>query len=193
MTEPEVTVAASILRRHGVQFVVVGGQAIGKAVRATGDVDVMVATPEYRKTIELLRSDPESRFDSEEGGVARFVMTRAGDEFLDVLDAKEFAGTKSGKGFFAFIVSSESRSRDGILYATPAVVWYTRLMVRRWKHYSDKILQDVLGGVGAGRIRRVVEIAKEFGTEALIRDRVRYLRSELQRPDLEYILEESAA
>jgi hypothetical protein len=39
-------------------------------------------------------------------------------------------------------------------------------------------------------MRRVVEIAHRFGTEEILRERVAYVRSEMRRPDLEYVLKE---
>jgi hypothetical protein len=189
MTEPEVEAADAILRRHEVQYVVVGGQAIGKSIRATGDVDVMVTATDYADTIAALQSDEDLEFRWEDQGVARFAMRLVGGEFLDVLNASKFTGSREGRKFFIFLIEEESTQRDGIRYATPAAVWYTRLMIPRWRHYSDKILQDLLGGVGAGRMRRVVEIAHRFGTEETLRKRVAYVRAEMRRPDLEYVLE----
>ncbi|MGA7476505.1 MAG: hypothetical protein WBW47_04720 [Thermoplasmata archaeon] len=191
MTEPEVKAADAILRRNEVQYVVVGGQAIGKAIRATGDVDVMVTATDYAAAVAALQSDEDTEFQWEDQGVARFAMRPMGGEFLDVLDASEFAGSRGSEEFFVFLVEEESTERDGIRYATPAAVWYTRLMVPRWRHYSDKILQDLLGGVAAGRMRRVVEIARRFGTEEKIRERVEYVRAEMKRHDLEYILQDN--
>jgi len=188
VTEPEVEVAVAALRRHGVRYVVVGGQAIGKAVRATGDVDVMVTTTDYPGSVAALRTDEDLEFQGEDQGVARFAMRSMDGEPLDVINAAKFGGSHGGDGFFAFLEEEESVERDGIPYAKPAVVWYTRLMVDRWRLYSDKILQDLLGGVGAGRMRRVVEIARRFGTEETIRERVEYVRGEMKRPDLEYDL-----
>ncbi|MGA7476751.1 MAG: hypothetical protein WBW47_05970 [Thermoplasmata archaeon] len=191
MTEPEVEAADAALLRHGVRYVVVGGQAIGKAVRATGDVDVMVTTTDYLGTVAALRTDEDLEFQGEDQDVARFAMRSMDGELLDVINAARFGGLQGGDGFFAFLEEEESVERDGIRYANPAVVWYTRLMVDRWRHYSDKILQDLLGGVGAGRMRRVVEIAQRFGTEELLRERVAYIRSEMRRPDLEYNLQDN--
>ncbi len=190
MTEPEITRADEILRRHGVRYVVVGGQAIGKSVSTTDDVDVMVTTTDYAETIPLLRDEPGLKFEWEEGGVTRFRILAAGVP-LDILDAATFAGDRTDEEFFAFLLEEESTERDGILFASPAAVWYTRLMVRRWKTYAEKILRNAIGGVGAGRLRRVEEIAERFGTEATVRERVEYVRAEMKRPDLEYILQDS--
>jgi len=189
MTEPEVEAADTILRRHEVQYVVVGGQAIGKTIRATGDVDVMVTATDYADTIAALQSDEDLEFQWEDQGVARFAMRLVGGEFLDVLNSSKFTGSREGGKFFIFLLEEESTKRDGIRYATAAAVWYTSLMIPRWRHYSDKILQDLLGGVGAGRMRRVVEIAQRFGTAETLRKRVAYVRAEMRRPDLEYVLE----
>ena len=114
MTEPEVKAADAILRRNEVQYVVVGGQAIGKAIRATGDVDVMVTATDYAAAVAALQSDEDTEFQWEDQGVARFAMRPMGGEFLDVLDASEFAGSRGSEEFFVFLVEEESTERDGI-------------------------------------------------------------------------------
>lgn len=187
MTEPEIRVADQILRRHAIRYVVVGGQAIGKDVTTTSDVDVMVTTSDYPRAVERLRADPELEYRDEDGGVAYFSIRPLGGIHLDVLDAKEFAGSKTGEEFFDFVVKDGSRDRGGIRFAKPEVVWYTRLMVRRWKTYSEKIMTNVLDGMAPGHLREVEAIARRFGTEDLLRERIAYVRSELQRPDIEHV------
>lgn len=190
MTDPEIATAAAILGKHKIRFVVIGGQAVGKDVTATEDVDVMVTTADYAETVPELRHDADLTFEWEEGGVTRFKMVPAGDIRLDVLDAHEFSGRRSGDEFFEFLVNTESSERDGILWASPAAVWYTRPMIRRWKAYAERILFNILGGVGAGRLQRVEEIARRFGTQDVMRERIAYVRAELRRPDLEHILKD---
>lgn len=63
-------------------------------------------------------------------------------------------------------------------------------MISRWKTYAEKILFNILAGVGAGRLRRVEEIARRFGTQDVMRERIAYVRAELRRPDLEHILKD---
>ncbi|MGA9044110.1 MAG: hypothetical protein ACLPP2_06485 [Thermoplasmata archaeon] len=190
MTEPEIQRADEILRRHGVRYVVVGGQAIGKSVSTTDDVDVMVTTTDYAETVPLLRDEPALKFEWEERGVTRFRILAVGVP-LDILDAATFAGNRTGEEFFAFLLEEESTERDGIRFASPAAVWYTRLLVRRWKTYAEKILRNAIGGVGAGRLHRVEQIAERFGTKETVRERVEYVRAEMKRPDLEYILQDN--
>lgn len=93
MTDPEIATATAILGKHKIRFVVIGGQAVGKSVAATEDVDVMVTTADYAETVPELRHDPDLAFEWEEGGVTRFKMRAAGDIGLDVLDAHEFPAT----------------------------------------------------------------------------------------------------
>ena len=190
MTDPEIATAAAILGKHKIRFVVIGGQAVGKDVTATEDVDVIVSTADYAETVPELRHDPDLTLEWEEGGVSRFRMRPAGDIRLDMLDAHEFSGRRSGEEFFEYLAETESSERDGILWAPPAAVWYTRRVIRRRKAYAEKIPINILGGVGAGRLRRVEEIARRFGTQDVMRERIAYVRAELRRPDLEHILKD---
>jgi hypothetical protein len=185
VTEPEVAAADRVLARHRIRYVVIGGQAVGKGIRATDDVDVMVSSAGYHDAVGQLRSDPQLAFVWDQEGVTRFSMTEAEGERLDVLDPSFFSGDKSGEEFFAYLEATSRRS-DGIHYATKAAVWYTRLLVRRWKVYAEKILADLVGGAGAGYLRQVEAIGREFGTSDLLRDRIDYIRKEMERPDLEY-------
>ena len=186
MTEPDVAAAAALLRKHGIRFVVIGGQAIAqKAATTTHDVDVMVATSDFATTIARLRIDRELAFDWEDEQLARFRIRASGGVPLDVINASAFAGERSGETFFTFLAKDGSTETDGIPYALPEVVWYTRLLTKRWKAYAEKIVTNVIDGVAPGRLGKVVEIARRFGTETTIRTRVAYVREELARPDVE--------
>jgi len=186
MTEPEVAAADAILARHGVRYVVIGGQAIArKAATATRDVDVMVATADYRRTLDELRGERDLAFDWDDGTLARFRILSLGGVPLDVLDAVTFAGHGPGEEFFRFLLEEASEDTDGIRYASPELVWYTRLLTKRWRAYAEKIVTNVLDGLSPGRLERVEEIARRFGTEREMRERIAYVRAELARPDLE--------
>lgn len=189
MTEPEVEAADAILRRRGIHFVVVGGQAIAqRAATTTHDVDVMVATNDYGRTIARLRNEKDLAFDWEDDQIARFRIRSVGGVPLDVINASTFSGKKSGEEFFQYLVQDGSSVTDGVAYASPEVVWYTRLLTKRWKAYAEKIITNVIDGVSSGRLGKVEEIARRFGKEATIEERIAYVREELARPDIESLI-----
>ena len=127
MTEPDVQAADQLLRRQGIEYVVIGGQAIAqRAATATQDIDVMVATSEFRRTVDRLRAEKVLAFDWEDHQLARFRILPSGGVPLDVINASAFAGSKSGEEFYRFLAQEGSTETDGIRYATPEVVWYTR-------------------------------------------------------------------
>ena len=189
MTEPEVQGADVILRRQAIQYVVVGGQAVAReAATATHDVDVMVATADFERTVERLQAEPELVFDWKDDKLARFRIRSLGGVPLDILNAVLFSGTRSAEEFFEFLVREASSENDGISYATPEMVWYTRLLTKRWKAYAEKIVTNVIDGVAAGRLRGVDEIARRFGIEVTINARIAYVRAELARPDVSSLI-----
>jgi hypothetical protein len=189
VTEPEVEAADTILRGQGIHYVVVGGQAIAqKAATSTHDVDVMVATDDYGKTLARLRGEKDLTFDWADDQLARFRIRSVGGVPLDVINAATFSGDKSGEEFFRYLIQEGSTESDGVAYATPEVVWYTRLLTKRWKAYAEKIITNVIDGVASGRLRKVEEIARRFGTEATIQGRIAYVREELARPDIESLI-----
>ncbi len=185
VTEPEVAAADAIFRRKGIRYVVIGGQAIAQnAATATRDVDVMVATADYRRTLAQLREERDLAFDWEDGKLARFRILPIGGVPLDILDASVFAGRRTGEEFFRYLREEASTESGGVTYASPELVWYTRLLTKRWRAYAEKIVTNVLDGISPGRLEKVEEIARHFGTEATVRERIAYVREELGRPDL---------
>ncbi|HTP54905.1 MAG TPA: hypothetical protein VML94_08135 [Thermoplasmata archaeon] len=189
MTEPGVAAADVLLKRLGIPFVVVGGQAVAQtAATSTHDVDVMVATDDFGKTIKLLRTAKDLAFDWESDQLARFRILSLGGVPLDVINSAAFSGSKPAEQFFRFLCTEGSTEADGIAYATPEVVWYTRLLTKRWKAYAEKIVTNVIDGVASGRLGKVEEIARRFGTDATIQERLAYVRSELARPDIESLI-----
>ncbi len=185
MTEPGVAAARDILRRRGILFVVIGGQAVAReAATSTRDVDVMVATDSFGRTVALLREEKDLAFDWETEQLARFRILPLGGVPFDVINAATFSGARPGDEFFHFLARESSTGEDGIAYASPEAVWYTRLMTKRWRAYAEKIVTNVIDGVAPHRLTGVEEIARLFGTEATIRTRLAYVREELARPDV---------
>ncbi|MCI4350684.1 MAG: hypothetical protein L3K15_04145 [Thermoplasmata archaeon] len=189
MTDAAVAAASAILRKHGIRFAIVGGQAVAlNAATATRDVDVMVTTDDYREAIARLGRDTELTLAIEGGPVTRFGITALRGLPLDLVDAGFFAGSKTGAEFFDFLLKEGSTDPDGLVYASPEVVWYTRLMTTRWRAYAEKIVTNVIDGLSVGYLDRVEEIARKFGTEATIHERIAYVREELKRPDLDGLI-----
>jgi len=189
VTEPGVAAADLILKRRGIRYVVIGGQAVAReAATSTRDVDVMVATDDFGKTVDQLRQEKDLAFDWESDQLARFRILPLGGVPLDVINAATFSGEKSGDEFFRFLAREGSTGEDGVAYAAPEAVWYTRLMTKRWKAYAEKIVTNVIDGVAPQRLAKVDEIARLFGTEATIQLRLAYVREELARPDIESLI-----
>ena len=193
MTEPEVAAADKILRAQGIRYVVVGGQAVAqKAATTTRDVDVMVATVDYASTVARLRQVPDLAFDWDENNLARFRILSLGGVPLDIINPTAFAGNKDGAAFFRYLLADSKSDASGIAYSSPELVWYTRLLTKRWKSYAEKIVTNVIDGVPPDRLARVEGIARQFGTEATIKERVAYVREELSRPDVSSLIRKSS-
>ena len=189
MTEPEVKAADTILRRHSIQYIVIGGQAIAqKAATTTHDVDVMVATDDYASTVRRLRAETELVLDWEDKQLARFRIRPQGGVPLDIINASAFSGAKPGEEFFRYLDGEGSSETEGIRYAIPEAVWYTRLLTKRWKAYAEKIVTNIIDGVAADRLDRVEGLARRFGTEAALTERMAYVRGELARPEIKDLL-----
>ena len=192
MTEPSVEAADRILRRHEIRFVVVGGQAIARnAATATQDVDVMVTTSDYRAAKARLQEDPELTMAWDGGAVCRFGIKEHQGTPLDVVDAGVFSGQRTAEEFFDFLVQEQSTETDGVRYVSAEAVWYTRLLTKRWRAYAEKIVTNVVDGIPVERLDRVEAIARRFGTEATLRERIAYVREELRRPDLASLLDDA--
>ncbi len=185
MSDETIVAADVVLRRHGIRYVVVGGQAVAReAATTTHDIDVMVTTADYKDAIARLKGDPELILEFEGEQVTRFSIRPMGRVPLDLINAGAFSGTKAGGEFFEFLVREETSEAGGIRYASAQAVWYTRLLTKRWKAYGEKILTNVVDGLSADRLDAVEEIARRFGTDGVIRTRIAYVREELKRPDL---------
>jgi hypothetical protein len=189
VTDQDVAAADVILRRLEIPYVVVGGQAIARtAATATRDIDVMVATEDYGRTVELLRQQKGVAFDWDDGKLCRFRILASGGVPLDIINASVFAGKRAGADFYRYLADEASSRTDGIAYATPEAVWYTRLLTKRWRAYAEKIVTNMIDGVSPERLQAVEAIGRRFGTEATLTERLAYVREELDRPDIAELL-----
>lgn len=181
MTDPAVRTVAALLRDHGIDYVVVGGQAVARTVpTGTMDVDIMVTTADFEETVAKLLKDPRTRLRGMREGLALLALESASGAALDVLDAAPFAGPHGGAEFYRYLVEQESSLLDGIRYATTPIVWYTRLLASRWKVYVEKILVNIGDGADPELLSKTEKIAAVFGTQAEVEPRLRYLREELR-------------
>jgi hypothetical protein len=183
LIDPAVAAADRILRRHGIRYVVVGGQAVARRVdTGTLDVDVMVTTADYASAVRTLRKDTELAFRDEQDGVAFFSLRNLEGTGFDLLDARPFAGARPGDTFFDFLVTEGSTEEGGVRFATTPVVWYTRLLATHWKVYAEKIVTNIgHGAPPAAHLRKVRQIAQRFGTEKIVQPRIEYVREEMLR------------
>ncbi len=190
MTDPSVEAVDRLLRRHAVRYVVVGGQAVARrAATTTLDVDVMVTTDDYREAVSRLAADDGLTKAWDGGAVTRFGMRELPHVPVDLVDAGAFAGTRTGEEFFDFLVREGSTDVEGVRYATPEVVWYTRLLTKRWRAYAEKIITNVIDGLDPALLDRVEEIGNRFGNAAELRPRVAYVREELSRPEVKGLVD----
>jgi hypothetical protein len=187
--DPGVAAADTILKRQEIRYVVVGGQAVlREAATSTRDVDVMVATSDFGATVARLRGEKDLAFDWETEQLARFRILPLGGVPLDVINAAAFSGGRPGGEFFRYLVDEGSAESEGVAYAFPEAVWYTRLMTKRWRSYAEKIVTNVIDGVASDRLAKVDELARRFGTESTIRERLALVREELARPEVESLI-----
>ncbi len=188
-----VSAARKVLDRNSVRFVVVGGQAIYLRVHtSTSDVDVIVATPEYEAAVTRLSSDTDVAGSDRQGGTSFIHLKTAGGARLDILDAANYSGDRPGAEFFRYVVEEGSIVKDGVRYATVPVVWYMRLVIDPWETYAEKLLTNVVDGIGpVAPLREVGAIGRRFGTAEKLANRLAFVRNELKRPNLEDRLADS--
>jgi hypothetical protein len=194
LTDNEVQFADEILRRLGIRYVIVGGQAVARsAATTTRDIDVMVATEDYARTVGLLRNEKGLAFDWDDGKLCRFRLLARGGVPLDVINGAAFAGERAGADFYRFLAEEASSTADGIAYASTEAVWYTRLLTKRWQAYAEKIVTNMIDGVSPDRLTEVEAIGRRFGTEGTLADRVAYVREGMQRPEVAELLRRAVA
>jgi hypothetical protein len=93
---------------------------------------------------------------------------------IDILDPSYFSGEKTGDEFFGYVKRRWSRLETLGRVADPAVVWYTRLFVKK-EAYLDRIDIDLRQGAKIEWLDGAQEIATYLGTKERIREQVRRL------------------
>lgn len=168
-----------LLERHGVPFVIVGGQALARKIpTATQDIDVLVLVNDLAVVTESLGKDPAVRYvDPPSSGMSGGQVRVAGSYIdFDLLDPASYSGTRSGAAFFSYVRRYGSEGA----YATPPVVWYMRLVVGDHTIYGSKVATDIRNGAPVGWLEDARRIARQFGTSALVDEGVAFVRRLLE-------------
>ncbi|HEV2519384.1 MAG TPA: hypothetical protein VGX00_02020 [Thermoplasmata archaeon] len=180
---------ATILNKHGIHYVIVGGAAVAEVYPSESrDVDVLLMTREYARGVDALDHDPSivsmSRDDSEMAG-GHFVVGHEVVRF-DVLDPSAFSGRRPGDTFFDYVARFGSRGTADGRVAKVGVVWYTRLVIESdaWLVQVQKILRDLRAGAPWALTKDVHRIARRFGVQTRIMDRLEFLQQEAERAGL---------
>jgi len=176
------------LRRHGIEYIVVGGQAIAEEVPVfTQDLDVMVALRNFDRAVERIRREPIFGSEERKSWIARWEVHGLGANpvktDLDLLNGQPYCGTMAPDGFFDYLRDHWTvRGRLG-LTARPPVVWYTRLLaVGFWGGYALKVVRDIRAGAPRTWFDGVRQIAERTGTLPTISERIAYVDDAL-RPE----------
>ena len=186
MNRDHVRAFARILERHRLRFIVVGGAAVFRAYPSESrDVGALLLTREYARGIESLDRDPSVVAMTREPGET------AGGHFLvgttvvrfDILDPAAFSGTRAGDEFFDYVYRYGSRDAPEGRVATVPVVWYMRLVIEgeAWQVQVQKILRDLRAGAPWSRMADVRRIARRFGRETRVGERIVRVREEGRR------------
>lgn len=158
---------ARLLTRHGIRFVVVGGQAVARRVQtATEDIDVLVLVEDLGATVADLAKDSAVKcIDAPASGMAGG-QVRVGGAYVDfdLLDPASYSGNRPGPDFFAYVL--RYGSSEG--YATPPVVWYMRLVAGDKGVYGSKIATDIRNGAPVAWLDEARRIARRFRTLARV-------------------------
>ncbi len=176
------------LRRNGIEYIVVGGQAIAEEVPVmTQDLDVMVALRNFDHAVAQLRREPVFGTGERKTWIARWQVEGGGSNpvrtDVDLLNGQPYCGTMTPDDFFDYIRARWTVSGRLGLTAKPQVVWYTRLLaVGFWGAYAIKVIRDIRAGAPRTWFDGVREIADRTGTSSTIAERIAYVEDAL-RPD----------
>jgi hypothetical protein len=176
------------LRRNGIEYIVVGGQAIAEEIPVTTqDLDVMVALRNFDRAVAQLGREPAFGTEERKSWIARWEVDGGGatpvKTDVDLLNGQPYCGTMSPDDFFDYIRERWTVSGKLGLTARPPVVWYTRLLaVGFWGAYALKVMRDIRAGAPRTWFDGVREIAERTGTSSMIAERIAYVEDAL-RPD----------
>lgn len=181
------------LSKYGIKPILIGGQAILKTMAKvrTKDTDFLLDKSEINKLESVLKTIKEYEFERIEyidlpgSGIRRpvpkdmylYVVRHRDMEWrVDFIDETKF-GTDFKKD-----VSQKSKADKTIptlLVAPPSFVDYMRLLTDRWTSYVDTITMDYKKARKKPRLEDIESIAKSYGTQKIIAERVEYLKKRL--------------
>ena len=104
------------------------------------------------------------------GSLVRFVL----------LDPASYAGTRDPRDFYRYVRRYASEPSPIGRVATPAVVWYMRLVIDPYELYLPKILRDLRAGVPWSTTYGARRIARRFGVADVVAQRLEALESVAQ-------------
>lgn len=180
---------AKILGRHGIRYIVVGGAAVADRYPSeTRDVDVLLLAQAYTKGVDALDHDPSivsmTREDDEMAG-GHFIVGPTLVRF-DMLNPEAFSGSRGGDEFFEYVVRHGSHNSAVGRVAEVGVVWYMRLVIGSdaWLVQVQKVLRDLRAGAPWDLTSHVRRIARRFGTQAILGERLILVEEEAVRAGL---------
>jgi hypothetical protein len=163
--------------RLGIPSVAVGGSAITRWYPvSTKDVDLLIMVGEWKPLDKALQHRPEATPLEPYSGTIRSTRVVLGHRAIDVefVSGAPFSGERSGDEFVEYVLSQRSEDSRGIHYARPEVVFYMRLMdPEDWRVNVPSIQRDVAAGVPWKTFDEVAGVARHFGTEDVVRERVK--------------------
>jgi hypothetical protein len=168
--------AVKFLEGKGFDVVIVGGAVMQlRGSGSTEDVDLFVTVSDYGRLEEVLLHDT-SVVDVKLGDETSVAYLKLGGEKIriDILDPSYFSGEKTGDEFFDYVKRHWSKEETVGRVADPAVVWYTRLFVKK-EAYLDRIDIDLGQGAKIEWLDGAQEIANYLGTKERIREQLRRL------------------
>lgn len=166
---------ARILRRNGVDYVFVGGVAIGAHFPSeTFDFDVMVIPRDFKASVARVDRDPAIVSMGRDPGSmpGGHVIVKGELVRFDLLDPGAYSGARSASDFYTYVRRHGSEPSPLGRIARPAVVWYMRLVIDGHELYYSKILRDLRAGVPPSTVGAVRRLAIHFGVGALVAPRV---------------------
>jgi len=178
MKPDEASEFAQILRRNHIDYIFVGGTAIlHRYPSHTFDFDVMVLPRDFARGVEAVDKDPSvaSMARAPASMPGGHVIVRGSLVRFDLLDPAAYAGTRTGEHFYRYVRRYASEPSPIGRVATPAVVWYMRLVIDRHELYFPKLIRDLRAGVPWSTTDEVRRIAKRFGVADIVGERIHAL------------------
>lgn len=175
-----------------VPFVVVGGSAIMERYDVgSKDVDLLIAVGDWARLDNSLENRRDATPLEPASGTIRSTRVVIGSSTVDVefISGQPFSGKRDADDFIHYVRAYRSHVVDEVPYAHPAVVFYMRLGpgIEGWELNFESIRRDLRFGVPIETLDEVVMIARHFGVDEVLSERVQWVKERLQlfhrRPD----------